>query len=122
MNICVYGASSRAIDKKYTDAAFALGKCLADLFVMRERIGEYIMLRFRLTAGLSDREFTRRFGFSFTQVYGKKMERYVRGGFATFADGVYALTPQGMFVSNYILSDLLDFEDLGQLNLFNGTK
>ena len=29
MNICVYGASSRAIDKKYTDAAFALGKALA---------------------------------------------------------------------------------------------
>ena len=30
MNICVYGASSRAIDKKYTDAAFALGKRLAE--------------------------------------------------------------------------------------------
>ena len=30
MNICVYGASSRAIDKKYTDAAFAIGKCLAE--------------------------------------------------------------------------------------------
>lgn len=30
MNICVYGASSRAIDKKYTDAAYALGKCLAE--------------------------------------------------------------------------------------------
>ncbi len=29
MNICVYGASSRAIDKKYTDAAFALGKEMA---------------------------------------------------------------------------------------------
>ncbi len=93
-----------------------------DVISPRERIGEYIMLRFRLTAGLSDRDFVRRFGFSFTRVYGGKMERYVRGGFATFADGVYALTPRGMFVSNYILSDLLDFEDLGQLNLFNGTK
>ena len=30
MNICVYGASSRAIDKKYTEAAFALGKALAE--------------------------------------------------------------------------------------------
>ncbi|MBQ8716466.1 MAG: TIGR00730 family Rossman fold protein [Clostridia bacterium] len=29
MNICVYGASSRAIDKKYTDAAHALGRALA---------------------------------------------------------------------------------------------
>ncbi|MBE6656739.1 MAG: TIGR00730 family Rossman fold protein [Ruminococcaceae bacterium] len=29
MNICVYGASSRAIDKKYTDAAFEIGKAIA---------------------------------------------------------------------------------------------
>ncbi len=29
MNICVYGASSRTIDKKYTDAAEALGRALA---------------------------------------------------------------------------------------------
>lgn len=93
-----------------------------DTISQQERIGEYIMLRFRLTAGLKDKEFSRRFGFSFSQIYGRKMQRYIDGGFATYHDGVYALTPQGMFVSNYILSDLLDFEDLGQLNLFNGTK
>lgn len=29
MNICVYGASSSAIDKKYTDAAYALGRAMA---------------------------------------------------------------------------------------------
>ena len=29
MNICVYGASSRAIDKKYTDAAYEVGRILA---------------------------------------------------------------------------------------------
>ena len=30
--------------------------------------------------------------------------------------GITALTPAGMFVSNYILSDLLEFEDLGRFN------
>ena len=93
-----------------------------DTISPQERIGEYIMLRFRLTAGLKDKEFARRFGFPFSQVYGKKMQRYIDGGFATYNDGVYALTPQGMFVSNYILSDLLDFEDLGALPLFDGMK
>ncbi len=93
-----------------------------DTISQQERIGEYIMLRFRLTAGLKDKEFARRFGFSFTKAYGKKMQRYIDGGFATYNDGVYALTPQGMFVSNYILSDILDFENLGELPLFNGSK
>lgn len=93
-----------------------------DAVTPRERLGEYIMLRFRLTAGLDCREFARRFGVSFEQLYGRKMYPYVKNGFATYKDGVFALTPQGMFVSNYILSDLLDFGDLGALGYFNGTK
>jgi len=88
----------------------------------KERLGEYIMLRFRLAAGLDCREFARRFGTSFEQRYGRKMEPYVRNGFATYRDGVYALTPRGMFVSNYILSDLLDFADLGGSGMFDGNR
>ena len=88
----------------------------------RERLGEYIMLRLRLREGLNNRDFMIRFGFSFEQLYGKKMYPYIQNGFATYKNGVFALTPRGMFVSNYILSDILDFEDLGQLDMFNGTK
>jgi len=88
----------------------------------KERLGEYIMLRFRLAAGLDCRDFARRFGTSFKQRYGKKMQPYVQNGFATYKDGVYALTPRGMFVSNYILSDLLEFSDLGQVGMFDGSR
>lgn len=88
----------------------------------KERLGEYIMLRFRLAAGLNCRDFARRFGTSFEQRYGKKMQPYVQNGFATYKDGVYALTPRGMFVSNYILSDLLEFSDLGQVGMFDGSR
>ena len=88
----------------------------------RERLGEYIMLRFRLREGLNCRDFARLFGFSFGELYGRKMYPHVKNGFATYKDGVFALTPRGMFVSNYILSDILEFEDLGQLDIFNGTK
>ena len=88
----------------------------------KERLGEYIMLRFRLAAGLDCRDFARRFGTSFEQRYGRKMEPYVKAGYATYKDGVYALTPRGMFVSNYSLSDLLEFSDLGQLGMFDGSR
>lgn len=93
-----------------------------DVVPPKERLGEYIMLRLRLAAGLDCREFARKFGVSFEQRYGRKMQPYVQGGFATYKNGVYALTPRGMFVSNYILSDLLDFGDLGQVGMFDGTR
>lgn len=82
----------------------------------RERMGEYIMLRLRLTSGIDEREFIRRFGFSFEQLYGAKLAKYIKGGYMREKNGVYALTPEGMFVSNYILSDILEFEDLGRYN------
>jgi len=88
----------------------------------KERLGEYIMLRFRLAAGLDSRDFARRFGVSFEGRYGKKMTPYIEHGYATLKDGVYALTPRGMFVSNYILSDLLEFTDLGAVGMFDGSR
>ncbi len=92
----------------------------SDVVSPHERMGEYIMLRLRLTAGISDREFARRFGTPFSRLYGKKMRPYVEHGFATFQDGTFALTPKGMFVSNYILSDILEFADLGRRRPFGG--
>ena len=80
----------------------------------RERIGEYIMLRLRLCAGIDSREFARRFGLDFDTLYGDKCARYIQNGYMTCRGGVYALTPTGMFVSNYILSDILEFEDFGR--------
>lgn len=82
----------------------------------RERMGEYIMLRFRLADGLDPEVFMRKFGVSFEEAYGRKLNRYLAQGFMVrLENGAYALTPQGMFVSNYILSDILEFEDLGGL-------
>ncbi len=79
----------------------------------RERVGEYIMLRLRLCAGIDCREFSYRFGLDFETLYGHKCVRYIQGGYMTHKNDVYALTPAGMFVSNYILSDILEFADFG---------
>ena len=73
------------------------------------------MLRLRLTAGLDEREFFHRFGLSFETLYAEKCQKFIQNGFMTAKKGVYALTPSGMFISNYILSDLLEFEDFGRI-------
>lgn len=76
----------------------------------KERLGEYVMLRLRLTAGIRLDDFRFRFGADFEEMFGKKLIPYLKSGFAVKRDNSIALTPKGMFVSNYILSDLLDFD------------
>ncbi len=84
-----------------------------DSLELRERMGEYVMLRLRLTDGLKCEDFRRNFGSSFESLYGAKLKKYIDNGFMAKKGDSYCLTPQGMFVSNYILSDILEFEDLG---------
>ena len=87
----------------------------------RGRMGEYVMLRLRLRAGVEEDTFRRRFGASFAELYGRKLEKYIPGGFAGHQDGRWFLTVRGLFVSNYILSDVLEFADLEEVG-FNGTR
>ena len=84
---------------------------------LRERVGEYIMLRMRLCEGIDPREFFRTFGKDFESLFGAKLARYVKGGFVDISNGVYRFTPSGMFVSNYILSDVLEFDGDGRFAL-----
>ncbi|MBP3917654.1 MAG: radical SAM family heme chaperone HemW [Clostridia bacterium] len=75
----------------------------------KEEIAEYLMLRLRLNEGISSEDFAERFGGSFDTVFGKKLQVYVDRGFMTHENGRWAFTPQGMFVSNYILSRIIPF-------------
>jgi len=85
----------------------------------RERMGEYIMLRLRLSAGVRFEDFRFRFGLDFEELYGERLAPYIKAGFAIRREDSIALTPKGMFVSNYILSDILDFENVGEV-MFSG--
>ena len=82
----------------------------------RAQLGEYIMLRFRLNEGVSLSEVARRYGVDFSALYGKKAEKYIKYGYMERKGDMVFLTTAGMFISNYILSDLLSFEDLGALS------
>ena len=74
-----------------------------------ERMGEYVMLRFRLCEGVDGSLFESRFGVAFEETYGKKLAPFVKSGLVRCEDGRYYLTQEGMLVSNAILSEILDF-------------
>lgn len=102
----IQGVTVKDSKVRLTDENEAIGE--------RERMGEYIILRLRLTDGISEREFSRRFGLSFETLYGEKCRKFIQHGFMTAKNGRFALTPSGMFISNYILTELLEFEDFGK--------
>ncbi len=75
----------------------------------RQRLQEYVMLRMRLTEGVSLMEISRRFGASEADKMGKALSAYQNGGFVKPTERGYAFTAEGMLVSNSILSEVLDF-------------
>ncbi len=76
----------------------------------KESMEEYVMLGMRLEEGISTAEFEARFGVPFAEKYGRRLDAYIRDGFVEKTDGCYKFTSAGMFVSNYILSEILDLE------------
>ena len=88
-----------ALPKKELEATYEL--------TPEEKMDEYVMLRLRLSDGVDTNEFESRFGISFNERY-KKLEMYVKNGYVTEKNGNFAFTPKGFFVSNYILSDILE--------------
>ena len=69
---------------------------------------EYIMMRLRLKDGLSKKSFYERFGFELDGKYIERMNPFIKSGHIISTDGGYSLTADGMYVSNYILSEILD--------------
>ncbi len=74
----------------------------------KHRIGEYVMLRFRLAEGINTDTFYNKFGVEFDTLYFDKLAPYVFQGYVTKENGSYSLTREGMYISNRILSDILD--------------
>lgn len=96
---CNFGVSNEEMTDEYEEIPF------------RERLGEYIMLHMRLNEGIDTRKFFSIFGKDFERMCGIKLTRYSKAGLIEYVNGCYRFTRSGMFVSNYVLSDLLDFGD-----------
>ncbi len=85
-----------------------------------ERVGEYIMLALRLKSGINTAEFNRIFGMDFDIMYEDLLPAYVENGFMDKTETGYAFTTKGMYVSNYILSSMLEFSSEIDRNIANG--
>lgn len=68
---------------------------------------EFVMLSMRLAQGLDAGEYRRRFGFDPSEKYAGRFQPYIDSGHVVY-DGGWRFTAEGMFVSNYILSSVLD--------------
>lgn len=73
----------------------------------RNRMEEFMFLGLRLTDGVSDTEFIRRFHRSLEEVYGAVIRSYVDMGFLVWKNGNLRLEDRGIDVSNQILADFL---------------
>ena len=74
---------------------------------LRERAGEYLMMRLRTVSGLDPREYEKNFLLPFSSLEAALLRCKERGLAAKTFDGRWHLTPEGFLVSNTIISDLL---------------
>lgn len=91
-------------------ADIAEGSCKYDEIQVPKRSdlqAEYMILGLRLTEGVEDAEFARRFGDSIDSVYGPVLEAYTKTGFLIRENGMTKLSRRGISVSNRILSEFL---------------
>ncbi len=72
---------------------------------------EYIMLRLRLAEGISCSDFRQRFGINFEDHIDQPIEPYIAQGFMKRDGDRIFFTTKGFCVSNYILSEIIDFDE-----------
>lgn len=72
-----------------------------------DRESEFIMLALRLSDGIEEEEFSRRFGHDFWHAYGETCIPYIEMGLMGRKDGRVFLTEAGFPVSNAILAELI---------------
>ena len=74
---------------------------------LRDRMEEFMFLGLRLTEGVSEAEFRRRFGNPVDAVYGPVLARHTDGGLLERTGDRIRLTEKGLDLANYVMSDFL---------------
>ena len=69
---------------------------------------EYVMLGLRLARGVVKAEYKKKFGRDFDSKYSERIREYADAGFIIDTERCTRFSPEGMYVSNRILSDILD--------------
>ncbi len=99
--------------KDYIDGIKNGGEVLDEVeeIPLRERAGEYLMLRLRTVAGITKEEYEKAYLLPFDPIR-EVLEKYRGfGQVIRTEDGRWRLTPKGFLISNTIISDLLLVQD-----------
>lgn len=75
---------------------------------------EFVMLGFRLRSGIDITEYGERFGEDFEAKYGKRMQPFIKKEYIMQTKNGYRLSRRGFLISNYILSEILNFDQNSQ--------
>ena len=96
----------------YIDGILEGGQVIADIQEIppRERAGEYLMMRLRTSIGISREEYEKQYLLPFGPLE-DILKTCKERNLAILSDGRWRLSPEGMLVSNSILSDLLLAQD-----------
>ncbi len=70
-------------------------------------MSEFVFLGLRMTGGISENEFSSRFGEKIDEVFGESLEKYTKTGHLIRENGNIRFSNEGFFVSNIILSDFV---------------
>ena len=82
-----------------------------DEIPLRERAGEYLMLRLRTSTGIIREEYEHKFLLPFGPIEEALERNRAMGYAARNTEGRWRLTPKGFLISNTIISDLLMIQD-----------
>ena len=93
--------------KRYIDGIMSGGKVVDEVLEIpvRERAGDYLMLRLRTNHGICAKEYEKQYLLPFAPLEAE-LERCRDRGHAVFENDRWHLTPKGMMISNSIISDL----------------
>ena len=88
------------------------GQVIAELneVPVRERAGEYLMMRLRTVGGINREEYERKYLLPFEPLE-VLLQQMADRKLAVFANDRWHLTPEGMLVSNSLITDLLLAQD-----------
>lgn len=71
---------------------------------------EFVMLGMRLAEGFSEAELSDKFGIGTDELFCGRLDKYIEEGFVVRKNGRCAFSDDGFYVSNTVLSAILDFE------------
>ena len=102
--------------RQYINGMRTGGQVLEDIQEVppRERAGEYLMMRLRTSMGVSGEEYEKKYLLPFAPIEEVLIHSRERGHVLRGEGGRWRLTPEGMLLSNSIISDLLLIQDASE--------